>query len=108
MMRVDKVDLITLAGILTGLFLIHIIPVNMSNTMTTKRMSDFNIHECGEYDGKVFIVIDRIAEDRVSGGTVVQYENGDIANFAWDHSNPTPKFLGKGKRIMKIVLDGDQ
>lgn len=51
-----------------------------------------------------YIVIDRIPEDRSSGGTTFRGEKGGDQTYWWDHDNPKVKYLGPGKLVTKIEV----
>ncbi len=51
------------------------------------------------------IVVDRCPEDRSSGITTVQFEDGDRHNYVWDHEDPEVEYLGQGKLKLKLVLE---
>lgn len=84
------------------------------DTRATKRgrrksgeLSNLREGEVGEKDGKRFIVVDRCPEDRSSGLSTIQFEDGGRKRFVWDYSNPRVKKIGTGKLVTKIILDSD-
>jgi len=66
------------------------------------QLSNLAIGDCGSIDGKRFIVCDRSPEDRASGVTDIQWEEGGEETFVWDRSDPMVLLLGRGKRTVQI------
>jgi len=70
------------------------------------RLSTLKACDCGRLNGKRFIVIGRVPEDRSSGYTTVQWEEGGRQEFFTDaptYDNPMVVPLGAGS--WRIVID---
>jgi hypothetical protein len=66
-------------------------------------LSELKEGDVGKLNKEVFIVINRVSEDRGSGITDIIYEDGSQREFIWDFEDPEVTLIGKGH--LEIVID---